>query len=188
MSERFEFQISKKQLIINSVIVLLGILVASIFLRFTSEKLLLHFGEQLENYFDFANFWQVIVLLFQECFWILLIISLSVFPYGKLFASIIIFYKGFSIGVVSSVFCRQFGVHALKYIGLLILPQNLLYIFSLCIAAQISAEIALNTVLRGQHGRVIITSKKAYIFSFIITAVAAVVESLGIPMIYNIFF
>lgn len=188
MSEQFEFKISTKHLIANSAIVLLGILVASVFLRFSSAELLQNSLERLESYFVFNDTLHVLLLIFQECFWLLLIIALAMIPYGKLLSSVILFYKGFSIGVVASIFCKQYGLLGLKHILLLLLPQNLLYIISLCVTAQISMEIASNTVNRGRHGKIIKTDVRAYIVCFILTVLAALLEAVGVPWVYKILF
>lgn len=188
MSSKFNFKISTKHLLIHSLFVLAGISIASFFLRFSSDELLEEFSLHFQNYFVFSSALDTFILILQECFWILLIIAFAFIPHGKLIALIVLLYKGYSIGTIASIACRLYGVIGLKYIVLMILPQNLLYIFSLCIATQISWEISVNTVDRGRHSTVVYTDRKAYWLCFLITVLASLTESYLIPGIYKLFF
>ena len=185
MSVQFRFQISKKQLVINSLFSLIGVILAALFLRFSSAELLSTFFTKTEGYFQFLDYKRIFGLILQECLWLLLIMFFSKIPYGKFALILVLFYKGFSIGVIASVFSAQFGKIALKYIVLLLLPQSILYVISLCIATQISTEISENTILKGRHTKIIPTDRRAYIICFIITILAATIETLVVPWTYQ---
>ncbi len=188
MSLNSNFRISAKLLIIHSLFVLLGVTIASVFLRFSSDALLDEFSHHFQNYFIFSSFSNTLILILQECFWILLIIAFAFIPHGKLIAMIVLLYKGYSIGTISSIACRLYGLAGIKYIILTILPQNILYIVSLCIATQISWEISANTVDRGRHGLPVSTDSRVYVLCFVVTVLAGFVECYVIPLIYNLFF
>lgn len=188
MSGNFTFQISKKHLVLHSLLLLSGICTASLFLRFSKEELLAGFKEQITTYFAFSGIPHIVILLGQEFFWILLMIAFARIPYGKIASLLVLFYKGFSIGVIASVFCREYGAAGIKYIFCLLLPQSILYILSLCLAAQISFELSYNLQSRGQHSKIIPTDARAYIISFVLTALGVFCETIAIPWLHQTLF
>ncbi len=188
MSEKLRFKISVKHLLVYSSITLAGVLIASVFIRLADDRLIETFLAQFKDYFEFASHKNAIFLVLQELFWLLLIISASFLPHGGLLSILLLLYKGFSIGIVSSVFCKQFGAIGIKYILLTVLPQNVFYIISLCVALQISGEISNNTITRGRHGKLIQTDHKAFYLCALITIAAGLLEAYIIPLIYRYFF
>ncbi len=188
MSVRFQFKISKKCFLVNSTILLAGIITASFFLMLSPAELIERFSAILDNYFSFGSGWRILKLILQEYFWLAIMIVFTAIPFGKFGNLIILYYKGFSIGAVASVFASIYRAQGIKHITLLLFPPNILYVVSLCLAAQISLEIAANSTNRGRHGRAVPTDKRAYIICFIITTLGALIESYIVPLIYGSLF
>ncbi len=186
MSKHFRFKISVSQLYIHSAFVLLGILLASIFIYFSPTTLLGELTTRFLNYFEFGDYLSVLSLLFQEWFWILLILTFTYIPHGRILNIIILIYKGFSIGIIASILCWQKQMLGILYIIASLLPQNIIYIISLLLAVQVSFEIQNNIHARSsRHGREIATDKKAYIISFVLTLFAVLLETYLIPYVFH---
>ncbi len=189
MSLKNNFKISINQLIGHSILILVGTLLASFFIHLSPQGLQNEFFEKFTDYFIFSGPYSCLLLIIKECCWILLIASFSYIPYGRIFSLLILIYKGFSIGVVSSIACRQLGFMGFKYTFFLIFPPNLLYIISLCIAAQISFEIYAGISNKiGRHEKIIQTNKSAYLICFILTVTGSFMESYLVPWLYEILF
>ena len=189
MSFTNKFRIAINQLIGHSILVLIGTLLAAFFIRLSPQDLHNEFFEKFTDYFVFSEPYTYFLLIIKECCWILLIASFSYIPYGRIFTLLILIYKGFSIGVVSSIACRQLGFTGLKYTLFLIFPPNLFYILSLCIATQIAFEIcASNSNNIGRHEKVLQTNKSAYLISVSLTGLGSLLESYLVPWLYKILF
>ncbi len=189
MSLKNNFRISVNQLLGHSILILAGTLLAAVFIHFSPQDLQNEFFNKFSNYFTFTNSYSCLLLILKEYCWLLLISAFSYIPYGRIFTLLILIYKGFSVGVVSSIACRQLGFLGIKYIFLLIFPPNLFYIISLCIASQISFEISSNLPNKsGRHGKIIQTNKSAYLICAVLTAFGSLIESYFVPWLYNILF
>ena len=186
MSAKNHFRISIDFLLIHSSLCLIGIILASIFVFFSSDELKGEFFEKFRTYYEFSEIGNVIVLFLQEYLWILLIVFIYRLPYGRLVNFLILIYKGFGIGVVSSIACGQLGAEGLKYILLLVFPPNFFYIISQCIASQIANEI--KSLTRGQHNKGNGVGNRIYIICLLLTSLGALIESFYVPWMYNIIF
>ncbi len=186
MSHRVRFRISVHQLYVHSALFLAGVILASVFICFSPDELLGEFFEKFENYFNFSGATSCIILILKECFWLLLIGLLGFIPHGRLANILILLYKGFSIGVVSSIACSRLGIGGLKYTFFLILPPNLLYILSLCIATQISFEITAGLV--GRHSKDLPIDRRVYLICVLLTVIGGLLESYYVPWMYKILF
>lgn len=189
MSFKTDFKISVKLLYVFTAVILCGMVLASVFIRFASSELSNEFSEKLSTYFTFTGVKTILILILQECFWILMIMLFAYVPHGRVAVFLVILYKGFSIGIVSSLFGAPYGLWGPAYIFLMLLPPSLFYILSICLSAQISFETVGNVSVRfARHGRKIPTDRRIYLFCFIITAVGALLESCYTPWIYQLLF
>lgn len=186
MSQKNSFKISVNQLFVHSGLILAGITLASIFVYFSPQELQTQFFEKFESYFNFSGLSSSVALILLECFWILLIGVLTYIPYGRVANILILLYKGFSIGVVSSIACKQLAFSGIKYIFFLIFPPNFFYIMSLCIATQISFEITAGQL--GRHSKDIPVDKTAYIVSILLALLGGLIETYYVPWMYKILF
>lgn len=186
---RGNFKVSINQLFGHSLIFLVGVILAAFFIYFSPQELQVEFFERFSEYFVFTGIGSCIFLILKECFWIFLIALFSYIPYGRLSSLLIILYKGFSVGVISSIAYSKLGFGGLKYTFFLVLPPNLFYILSLCIAAQISFEISVGLPCNiGRHGKTIPTNRRAYLICFLLTLIGGFVESYYVPWMYKILF
>ena len=188
MSFTSNFKISIKHLYFYSFVILIGIFLAALFIRFAPSELCEQFSAKFETYFSFSGLSTTVMLILKEYFWILVIMMLAYIPYGRAAVSALILYKGFSVGIISSLACQNYGGDGLKYIFFIVLPSNLLYIISLCLAAQISFEVAGNLPQSGRHCKPIDTDRKAYLICFFITALAGLIESYYTPWVFELLF
>lgn len=186
MSKRDQFKVSINLLIFHSSLFLFGIILASVFLRFSSEDLQVVFFHKFDEYYELSELASCAILILQECFWVLLIAFLSRFRYGRLFNFLILIYKGFGAGIISSIACAQLGISGIKYVFFLVMPPNLLYLSSLCIASQLSHEHASYT--SGVHNRPVFIDRKVYLICFFLSIMGGIAESYYVPWIYNILF
>lgn len=188
MSLKTNFRISVKHLYFYSFVILVGIFIAALFIRFAPAELCEQFSSKFETYFSFSGLNTTLMLILKEYFWLLIIMMLAYIPYGRAAVIALILYKGFSVGIISSLACQNYGGEGIKYILFIVLPSYLLYFISLCLAAQISFEVAGNLPQSGRHCKPIDTDRKAYLFCFIITALGGLIESYYTPWVFDLLF
>jgi len=90
MSKHDRFRVSINLFIFHSSLFLFGVILASVFLRLSSNDLRSLFFQKFDEYYDFSGITSCAVLILQECFWILLIALLSQFRYGRPFNFLIL--------------------------------------------------------------------------------------------------
>lgn len=185
MLDRFKKKLPYSFLVFCSIFILLGILIGSIFVRFSDAEVLDKFSGEFANYFSFSNWTSLVALLFKEYFFILLMMLCVMIPYGQIATVILLVYKGFSIGIVSAIACLQYGLQGIWYVAMLILPPNLIYFLALSIAAFITYN-ALPS--KGEHLQRNSFNKKKYILCFALDFIGCIMEFMVVPMIYKTFF
>ena len=187
MSAKRRFQISVHQTFLCSLLILVGILIGSIFVRISDQTVLAQFANHHLAFFDAMDLSDFISIFLKELLVLALMTAFSYLPYGQLAALVLLFYKGFCIGIVSAVLCWRFSIAGVKYILLLVLPQNLMYLSALLLAAQITFQRPHRAEL-SKHTKTYYDYKHTYWICYTLLMLGVLFEVLVGPWIYQFLF
>lgn len=160
-----------------------GDLLACLFIRFASTDLLSKILTDPGQIFFYPNLSSVLSVALKEYAAVFLIYIFSFLPYGKIFSYILIVYKGFCLGTISSILCFNSGLRGIFQILILVLPPNLIYLLSLLIAVQqyfAFERRSLKNKLEKKYKIITI------LLSFFITSIGLIFDLWVTPLIFNI--
>lgn len=181
------YKLSTRYLFINSLCILLGIFVGSVFIRISNISVLEQFSERYLSFYDDMTFTGAISILVKEYLVFAIIFVCSFFPYGQFAAVSSLFYKGFCIGIVCAIACWQLKTGGIKYMFFMIFPQNFIYGIALCLMAQITFDRISIGDTTGKHS-MLSKQKYPYFLAATIELLGVLTETIALPALYKIIF
>ena len=174
---------SEKNIVLCAAL-LIGVIFGSLFIRFSSAQTVSDTCERMLRTLSLSSFHVLISRWSRELLFLLLCVVLCRTP-GKIGAFLILFYKGVSFGVISSVLCRSFGAGGIVRMFCFVLPQTSIYVAALLLAIIYAPSHA----PRGAHDKSVKHARSAfYLLLVALLLIGALVETFAQPWIFKTFF